>query len=393
MAKRWHESMNVFSFLKCRPSGAGLTGVVFAAGLGLAAGMLPAAVQAQNTGVQELLNRVDRLQRELSTLQRQVYKGEAPPAAALPLSPGGGDPRNAARNSIRITQLENELQQLTGRIEEIGFRTQQIQARLEKLVADMDQRLTALEGGARPNTAAPGTVPQSASPPSNVGLTLRPPPGAQSPSALPPPPTPAARALSPPASAPARGAAPGVLGTIPKNMAVSSPRGPANVPPQPPLRAQPPAASPAAPAAQTATQTATQTAALPAGTPQSQYDYALSLMLKQQDFAKAETALKAFIDTNPKDRLAGNAHYWLGETYYVRKSFQDAAFAFAEGFQKFPKGNKAPDSLLKLGMSLDRLEKRREACTAYSRLLSTFPKASARMKARVQRERSRAKCR
>lgn len=376
--------MKTFSLFNGRLLSGTPAAILTAAVLSLTTMALPAVVLAQNTDVQQLLNRVDRLQRELSTLQRQVYKGEAPPpAAALPLSPnagaGSGDPRNAARNSIRITQLENELQQLTGRIEEIGFRTQQIQARLEKLVADMDRRLTALEGGTQSRALPPVTVPQSASPPSNVGLTLRPPPAAVAPSAP---------ALSP-APSPTRGAAPGVLGTIPKNMAVSSPRGPANVPPQPPSRAQAPL--PAPPAAQTAS--VAPSAILPAGTPKAQYDYALSLMLKQQDFAQAETALKAFIEQNPKDGLTGNAHYWLGETFYVRKSYQDAAFAFAEGFQTFPKGNKAPDSLLKLGMSLDRLEKRREACTAYSRLLSTFPKAGARMKARVQREQSRAKCR
>ena len=135
---------------------------------------LSVPVLAQNTGMQELLNRVERLQRELSTLQRQVYKGEAPPAsAATLLAPAAGDPRNAVRNSIRVSQLENELQQLTGRIEEIGFRTQQIQSRLEKLVSDMDQRLTALEGGTQR-----GNVPQSVSPPSNVGLALGPPVGA-----------------------------------------------------------------------------------------------------------------------------------------------------------------------------------------------------------------------
>ena len=301
-------------------------------------------------------------------------QGGGHPDAAPPLSPGASNLRDAARHYIRITQLEGELQQLTGRIEEIGFRTQQIQARLEKLVADMDRRLTALEGGTQSGTQF-GTVPQSVgSPPSNVGLTLRPPSAAQSPSLASSVQAPAPK-LAP--SAPARGAAPYVLGTIPKNMAVSSPRGPAYVPPQPPLRAQ--SAAPAA--------------VLPAGMPKAQYDYALSLMLKQQDFAKAETALKSFIETNPNNRLTGNAHYWLGETFYVRESYQDAAFAFAEGFQKYPKGNKAPDSLLKLGMSLDRLEKRREACTAYSRLLSTFPKAGARLKARVQREQSRAKCR
>lgn len=344
--------------------------------------LLPAAVEAQNTGMQQLLNRVDRLQRELSTLQRQVYKGEAPPpVAALPPAPAAGDPRNAARNSIRITQLESELQKLTGRIEEVDFRTRQIQSRLEKLIADMDRRLTALEGGTQSGAALPGAVPQSVTPSANQRLQLRPPSAAASPSAP-------ASAAAPPTS-PNRGAPPRTLGTIPKDMAVTRPRGPANVPPQPPLRAQP--AAPATAAAQTAS--VAPTAVLPAGTPQAQYDYALSLMLKQQDFAKAETALQAFIEKNPKDGLTGNAHYWLGETFYVRKNYQDAAFAFAEGFQKFPKGNKAPDSLLKLGMSLERLEKRREACTAYSRLLSTFPKANARLKARVQRERSKAKCR
>ena len=172
-------------------------------------------VQAQNTGMQELLNRVERLQRELSTLQRQVYKGEAPPAsAATPLAPAAGDPRNAARNSIRISQLENELQQLTGRIEEIGFRTQQIQSRLEKLVSDMDQRLTALEGGTQR-----GDAPQSVSPPSNVGLALRPPAGAAvqpapvgSPVVTPLPSPPNSQALPQPqsqASASAKGGAAG----------------------------------------------------------------------------------------------------------------------------------------------------------------------------------------
>lgn len=348
---------------------------------------LPAPVSAQNSQMQELLNRVERLQREITTLQRQVYKGEAPPPSAAPapaVTAGtAADPRNAARNSIRVMQLENELRRLTGRIEQIDFRTQQIQSRLNKLIADLDQRLTALEGGTV--VSPPGATVGGAldNPPANVGLPLRPPPAAQaSGSRLPAPPAPAP-ALRPPSPA-VTGAQPGILGTIPKNLAVSKPRGPATVAPQPPAPAAPAPAVAALPAPQPV---------LPAGTPKAQYDYALSLMLKQQDFAKAESALKAFIEKNPEDRLTGNAYYWLGETYYVRKSYQDAAFSFAEGFQKFPKNIKAPDSLLKLGMSLERLNKRKEACTAYSRLLGTFPNAAPRMKARVKREQRRAKCR
>ena len=340
----------------------------------------PIPAGAQNTGMQELLNRVERLQREISTLQRQVYKGEAPPSADAPTSLAGqpaSDPRSAGRNLIRISQLEGELQRLTGRIEQIDFRTRQINTRLEKLISDMDQRLTALEGGtpAAPAAAtgdAPGVNPQP-----SVGLPLRPPVAR-----LPAPPAAAAAPVLRPPPAASSGAAPRVLGTIPKNLAVSTPRGPAAVTPRPPR--------PAAPAV---TAAATPTSVLPAGTPQKQYDYALSLMLKQQNFAKAETALKAFIEQNPKDKLTGNAYYWLGETYYVRKSYQAAAFSFAEGFQTFPKNNKAPGSLLKLGMSLERLKKRKEACTAYSRLLSAFPKSAPRLKARVQREQRRAKCR
>ena len=116
-------------------------------------------------------------------------------------------------------------------------------------------------------------------------------------------------------------------------------------------------------------------------------------MLKQQDFKRAEQALKAFIEQHPRDKLTSNAQYWLGETHYVRKNYQDAAFAFAEGYQKYPESRKAPDSLLKLGMSLRRMEKRKEACTAFARFLSKYPKATDRLKARIDREWRQAKCR
>ena len=368
MAKQRHGTIKVNNVFNCCPSLVSPRGFFANALLCLTVILLPASAEAQNAGVQELLNRVDRFQRELSMLQRQVYKSEALPPLVAPLrTPAPGEPGQAARHSIRVAQLESELQKLTGRIEAIGFRTRQIEGRLEKLIADMDQRLTKLEDRIQ---SGAGLV--SGSPKANIDLTLRPPAAVQQPPAA----SPQSVGTQMPFVSP--GDAPRVLGTIPKNLAVSSPRGPVKVAPQP-STIQTAAARPAP--------------VLPVGTPKEQYDYALSLMLKEQDFAQAESALRAFLSINPTDGLAENAYYWLGETFYVRKSYQDAAFAFAEGFQKFPIGNKAPDSLLKLGMSLDRLEKRREACTAYSRLLSTFPMAGARIKARVERERSRSKCR
>ena len=110
--------------------------------------LIPVGVSAQNPGIQELLNRVDRLQRELTALQRHVYQGKTAPAAASQSSSAvPADPPMAARHSVRITQLENEISRLTGRMEEIDFALSRIEARLDKLVVDLDQRLTALEGG------------------------------------------------------------------------------------------------------------------------------------------------------------------------------------------------------------------------------------------------------
>jgi tol-pal system protein YbgF len=132
---------------------------------------------------------------------------------------------------------------------------------------------------------------------------------------------------------------------------------------------------------------------LPAGTPKQQYDHAISLMLNDQNFSGAERALKTFIERNPEHTLAGNAHYWLGETFYVRKDFRQAAFTFADGYQRFPRNNKAPDNLLKLGMALGQLGQAKEACTAFSRLLTNFPKLGTTLLGRIQRQRQRYQCR
>ena len=93
----------------------------------------------------------------------------------------------------------------------------------------------------------------------------------------------------------------------------------------------------------------------------------------------------AFVQRYPNDPLAGNAQYWLGETYYVRKDYENAATAFAEGYQKYPESGKAADNLLKLGMSLGNLGKKSEACSAFARLDRDFPTAPANVKDRVGR--------
>lgn len=125
--------------------------------------------------------------------------------------------------------------------------------------------------------------------------------------------------------------------------------------------------------------------------PQRQYEYAFEL-LRRPDYDGAEKAFKDFLAKNRSHDLAGNAQYWLGETYYVRNKFAEAAVAFAEGFQKYPKNNKAPDNLLKLGMSLGQLNQKNDACTAFKQLLSRFPDSSASIKRRAETERRKLNC-
>ena len=114
--------------------------------------------------------------------------------------------------------------------------------------------------------------------------------------------------------------------------------------------------------------------------------------LLQQDYGAAEAAFDDFLKRFPNDGLAGNAQYWLGESHYVRGQYKAAATAFLKGYQSFGKSAKAPDSLLKLAMSLERLGQKDAACSSFGELATKFPNAPAHVKARAQSERQRIGC-
>ncbi|MCH8139128.1 MAG: hypothetical protein IH926_09310, partial [Proteobacteria bacterium] len=130
--------------------------LVLVLGAGLAAGQ---AVWAQDANTRALIDRIDRLQRELVTLQRQVYKGEAPPASAAGAAAGtsGITTTAAARIEQRLSQFEAELRTLTGQVEETVYRNNQLRERLERLATETDFRLLQLEQAPRPE-AAPGVA-------------------------------------------------------------------------------------------------------------------------------------------------------------------------------------------------------------------------------------------
>jgi tol-pal system protein YbgF len=138
------------------------------------------------------------------------------------------------------------------------------------------------------------------------------------------------------------------------------------------------------------------TAALPPpgggeGNPKQLYETAYGYLL-QRDYGAAEVAFNDFLSRFPNDSLSGNAQYWLGETYFVRGQYKAAASAFLKGYQTYGQSSKAPDSLLKLAMSLDRLGQKDAACTSYNELNTRFPNAPQSVRSRAQSERQRVGC-
>jgi tol-pal system protein YbgF len=331
--------------------------------------------------VDDLRTEVQQLKQQMNYLQNQV------PGAGAGGASGGGTV--AAQQEVRMQQLTAQMSQLQGQIEQLGIKVDDLSQRLEQMQKDTQFRLGQLEqggGGAVAGATGAAAGAAAASPaampaaPSAGGTVAEPTPLPQSADQMNaggglPGPEGTTQQLPQPT-------APGTLGTISQNT---------------PLPEAPAGAAEAAAAAAKQTQSAAvanqdpSTIQLPGNSPQEQYEYATGL-LQRGAYPEAGLAFKAFVAQHPKDALAGNAQYWLGETYYAQSDYKNAAIAFAEGYQKYPKSSKAPDNLLKLGMSLGQTGRKSDACTAFKQLNSQFPTASAAIKDRTTRAQQRYGC-
>ncbi len=376
-------------------------------GVVVCAAILVTAMPLQAQDTQALLDRIERLERDIRTLNVQIARGGSAGGAgsdAASAASGNGDPAYARLN-VRVSQMENDLRGVTGRIEELSHQVGQVSQQLDKLVADVDFRLKQLEqGGATSGMQQSGQAvmsqPQGGNAPSSASAnatanTAAPQAqgqggGAQTLGTLSEtdlnnsqqqqnnnaaPPGGGARSEADALLAQLTGDAPSQA----QGQASGAGQAQASAPQAAPAPASVDAAStqPSAPA--------TQTAALPDGTPREKYMHAFGL-LRQGKYDMAASSLRQFIEQHGDDKLASNARYWLGETYYVRGSFVEAAETFLEGYQTDPQGPKAPDALLKLGMSLSSLDKKNEACAAFQKLRNDYPDAPAGLKSTLQRE-------
>jgi tol-pal system protein YbgF len=311
----------------------------------------PAVAQVQQQpDISGLTDRIDRLQRDVDVLQRQVARQRGGAPATSGSVPAGDVPSNFIdQTQGRFDTVDDQIRDLTDKIERLTNQVNQLSSRLDKLSKDMDFRLSALEKGGSAGAAAAGGETPGAAAPAGAGQAAK----------LGQPQVPPGKERLVLVPGPAAGAPGGGGATAPAS-------------------ANPNAVE------------------LPQGSPEAQYEFAYGLLLQAQreqtDFARPEQAFRQFLQANPNHRLAGNAQYWLGETFYARKDYQDAAAAFAEGLKKYPKSEKAADNLLKLGMTLALLNRKTDACGALTELNRRFPSAPPQIKTSAQRERTRLGC-
>ena len=130
---------------------------------------------------------------------------------------------------------------------------------------------------------------------------------------------------------------------------------------------------------------------LPDTTPEEQYKFAISF-IKVGDYETAEFALREFVDINSGHQLAGNAQYWYGETFRVRQLYQDAASAYLNGYQKYPKSSKAPVNLLKLGVMLVQIGEKEQGCSMILGIKVQYPKANQSVIQKAEYEKKKYNC-
>tara|TARA_B000000557_G_scaffold248136_1_gene232532 strand:- start:196 stop:1182 length:987 start_codon:yes stop_codon:yes gene_type:complete len=130
---------------------------------------------------------------------------------------------------------------------------------------------------------------------------------------------------------------------------------------------------------------------LPEGTPKEQYEFATSF-LKVGDYNMAERAFREFVDTNPESEFSGNAQYWYAETFRIRQLYTDAASAYLEGYQKYPKSEKAPINLLKLGVSLVQIGEKDQGCLMIAGVKKQYPNATQSVLQKAKYEEKKFEC-
>ena len=287
--------------------------------------------------LQSISDQIQVITKDLKTLEKAVYqKSDVTSSSVLTsIKSDGLNEDIMTKHLLKLNEIENQFRELTNKFEEVNFKLDKLSTRVTKIQSDTQLRFSDLENGAVSSTQE-----------KQVSL-----PGSNKPQDF--------------------GAAPAYETTnLPKEQSINSVESAQTVITQAPQERE---------------------SLLPDKSPGEQYEFAVSFM-KVGDYETAEFALKEFIDKNKDHDLAGSAQYWYGETFRIRQLYSDAATAYLDGYQNYPKSKKAPDNLLKLGITMVELGEKDQGCKMISGLKKEYPKASKSVLQKAQYEQKKFKC-
>ena len=285
---------------------------------------------ADNHNIYEIL---DQLQKDIKTLEKAVYSGSIELNSDSSVNLNSNLDNNSedvlTRHLLKLSEIENQFQELTNRFEEINFKLDKLSSRMSKVQADNQIRFQDLENV----VSSDATTNKLTKKTNNEQMEVL--PGSSQPQDL--------GSISYKDTA--------TNETSQKTNSVDS-------------------------TALVVTETfQAEEKILPNESPDKQYQFATSF-LKVGDYSTAERAFREFVDTNPEHNLAGNAQYWYAETFRIRQLYTDAASAYLEGYQRYPKGEKAPINLLKLGVSMVQIGEKDQGCKMINGVEEQYPEAN-----------------
>ena len=285
---------------------------------------------ADNHNIYEIL---DQLQKDIKTLEKAVYSGSIELNSDSSVNLNSNLDNNSedvlTRHLLKLSEIENQFQELTNKFEEINFKLDKLSSRMSKVQADNQIRFQDLENVVSSDVTTNKLTKKT----NNEQIEVL--PGSSQPQDL--------GSISYKDTA--------TNETSQKTNSVDS-------------------------TALVVTETfQAEEKILPNESPDKQYQFATSF-LKVGDYSTAERAFREFVDTNPEHNLAGNAQYWYAETFRIRQLYTDAASAYLEGYQRYPKGEKAPINLLKLGVSMVQIGEKDQGCKMINGVEEQYPEAN-----------------
>ena len=269
---------------------------------------------------EDTLSVIEKLKQDVKTLEKAVYSQSSESLDSINPVLSNNDEDVLTRHLLKLSEIEQQFQQLTNKFEEINFKIDKLSSRLSKVQADNQLRFQELEIGKDQKiltSSGETNLPGSSQPQELGSITYK---------------DNETKEL------------------VQKTQSV-----------------------------ETTTSVVTENFVveekiLPKVVPKEQYNFATGL-LKQGDYTTAERALREFVVDNPEHNLAGNAQYWYAETFRIRQLYTDAASAYLEGYQKYPKSEKAAINLLKLGVSLVQIGEKDQGCLMIKGVKKEYPKA------------------